>query len=197
MLAQQNVEVLNGVFAGRGPGRRKIVTTCPHCFNTLGREYPQLDGHYQVVHHTQLLNRLVREGKLRPVPSSDGPAVTYHDPCYLGRHNEVYSPPRELVGASGAALTEMPRHAERSLCCGAGGGRMWLEERLGKRVNLERVDEAIGTASAAIATGCPFCRIMLTDGLTARQAEGAAGPTTEVIDVAQLLLNSVKRGDSR
>ncbi len=196
MLAQQNVEVLNTVFDGRGPGRRKIVTTCPHCFNTLGREYPQLDGHYEVVHHTQLLNQLVREGKLTPVPGSDGPAVTYHDPCYLGRHNEVYSPPRELVGASGAQLTEMPRHADRALCCGAGGARMWMEERIGKRVNLERVDEAIATQTSAIATGCPFCRVMLTDGLTAREAGGAAGKTTEVLDVAQLLLASVKRGDS-
>jgi Fe-S oxidoreductase len=195
MLAQQNVEVLNTVFEGRGPGRRKIVTTCPHCFNTLGREYPQLDGHYEVVHHTQLLNQLVREGKLTPIPGSDGPAVTYHDPCYLGRHNDVYSPPRELVGASGAQLTEMPRHADRSMCCGAGGARMWMEERIGKRINLDRVDEAIATGTSAIATGCPFCRVMLTDGLTARESEGAAGKTTEVIDVAQLLLASVKRGD--
>ncbi len=194
LLAQQNVEVLNTVFDGREPGRRKIVTTCPHCFNTLGREYPQLDGHYEVVHHTQLLNQLVRERKLVPVAAADGPDVTYHDPCYLGRHNEVYSPPRELVGASGAALTEMPRHADRSFCCGAGGARMWMEERIGKRVNLDRVDEAIATETSKIATGCPFCRVMLTDGLTTRQSEGAAGNTTEVLDVAQLLLAGVKRG---
>ncbi|HEX8759716.1 MAG TPA: heterodisulfide reductase-related iron-sulfur binding cluster [Pseudonocardiaceae bacterium] len=198
MLAQQNVEVLNGVFEGREPGRRKIVTTCPHCFNTLGREYPQLDGHYEVVHHTQLLNQLVRDKRLVPVPASDGAderSVTYHDPCYLGRHNEVYSPPRELVGASGAQLTEMPRHADRAMCCGAGGARMWMEERIGKRVNLDRVDEAIATETSAIATGCPFCRVMLTDGLTTREAEGAAGNQTEVLDVAQLLLTSVQRGD--
>ncbi|MDQ4094292.1 MAG: heterodisulfide reductase-related iron-sulfur binding cluster [Actinomycetota bacterium] len=198
MLAQQNVEVLNGIFSGRAPGRRKIVTTCPHCFNTLGREYPQLDGHYEVVHHTQLLNQLVRDKRLVPVPASDGAggrAVTYHDPCYLGRHNEVYSPPRELVGASGAQLTEMPRHGDRAMCCGAGGARMWMEERIGKRVNLDRVDEAIATETSAIATGCPFCRVMLTDGLTTREAEGTAGNQTEVLDVAQLLLASVKRGD--
>ena len=201
MLAQQNVEVLNTVFEGREPGRRKIVTTCPHCFNTIGREYPQLDGHYEVVHHTQLLNKLVREGKLTPVAPTGGSGadgsgaeVTYHDPCYLGRHNEVYSPPRELVGASGAVLTEMPRHADRALCCGAGGARMWMEERIGKRVNLERVDEAIATETSTIATGCPFCRVMLTDGLTTRDSEGAAGNTTEVLDVAQLLLAGVKRG---
>ncbi|MGH3906283.1 MAG: (Fe-S)-binding protein, partial [Pseudonocardiaceae bacterium] len=194
MLAQQNVEVLNNVFEGREPGRRKIVTTCPHCFNTLGREYPQLDGHYEVVHHTQLLNQLVRDRKLVPVGAADGPEVTYHDPCYLGRHNKVYSPPRELVGASGAKLTEMPRHADRAMCCGAGGARMWMEERIGKRVNLDRVDEAIATETSKIATGCPFCRVMLTDGLTTREAEGAAGNTTEVLDVAQLLLAGVKRG---
>jgi Fe-S oxidoreductase len=194
LLAQQNVEVLNTVFQGRETGRRKIVTTCPHCFNTLGREYPQLEGHYEVVHHTQLLNQLVREKKLTPVPASDGPAVTYHDPCYLGRHNQVYSPPRELIGASGAQLTEMPRHADRSFCCGAGGARMWMEERIGKRVNLDRVDEAIATDTTKIASGCPFCRVMLTDGLTTRQSEGTAGNTTEVLDVAQLLLDGVKRG---
>ncbi|MGH3788213.1 MAG: (Fe-S)-binding protein [Pseudonocardiaceae bacterium] len=197
LLAQQNVEVLNTVFEGRAPGRRKIVTTCPHCFNTLGREYPQLDGHYEVVHHTQLLNQLVRAGKLVPVAPAAGPAITYHDPCYLGRHNDVYSPPRELVGASGAQLTEMPRHADRSMCCGAGGARMWMEERIGKRVNLDRIDEAIATGTSAIATGCPFCRVMLTDGLTTRESEGSAGQTTEVLDVAQLLLASVKRADPK
>ncbi len=196
MLAQQNVEVLNTVFDGREPGRRKIVTTCPHCFNTLGREYPQLDGHYEVVHHTQLLNQLVRDKRLVPIPAADGPAVTYHDPCYLGRHNEVYSPPRELVGASGAQLTEMPRHGDRSMCCGAGGARMWMEERIGKRVNLDRVDEAIATGTSAIATGCPFCRVMLTDGLTTRESEGTARNQTQVLDVAQLLLASVKRGST-
>ncbi|MQA16471.1 MAG: 4Fe-4S dicluster domain-containing protein [Pseudonocardiaceae bacterium] len=194
ILAQQNVETLNTVFEGREAGRRKIVTTCPHCFNTLGREYPQLDGHYEVVHHTQLLNQLVRDKKLVPVAGTDGPDVTYHDPCYLGRHNEVYSPPRELVGASGAQLSEMPRHADRGLCCGAGGARMWMEEHIGKRVNLERVDEAIATDTTKIATGCPFCRVMLTDGLTTRESEGEARNQTEVLDVAQLLLAGVTRG---
>ena len=196
MMAAQTKEILDGVFEGRAPGSRKIVTTCPHCFNTLGREYPQLDGRYEVVHHTQLLNTLVREGRLVPVAAPDGQLadVTYHDPCYLGRHNEVYSEPRALVGAAGATLAEMPRHADRSFCCGAGGARMWMEERIGKRVNLERVDEALGTGAETIATGCPFCRVMFSDGLTQRQGE-ERGTGVEILDVSQLLLAAVRRGD--
>jgi Fe-S oxidoreductase/uncharacterized membrane protein YidH (DUF202 family) len=194
MLAQQNVEILNTLFEGRELLKRKIVVTCPHCFNTLANEYPQIGGDYEVVHHTQLLNRLVRERKLVPVaPVAED--VTYHDPCYLGRHNKVYDAPRELVGAAGAALREMPRHADRSFCCGAGGARMWMEERIGKQINLERTDEALGTAPSKIATGCPFCRVMMTDGLTQRQNEGVAKEHIQVMDVAQLLLTAVKRGD--
>jgi Fe-S oxidoreductase len=197
MMAAQTKEVLDTVFEGREPGTRKIVTTCPHCFNTLGREYPQMGGHYEVVHHTQLLNTLVREGRLVPVAAPDGELgdVTYHDPCYLGRHNEVYSEPRELVGAAGARLAEMPRHADRSFCCGAGGARMWMEERIGKRINLERVDEALDTGATQIATGCPFCRVMLSDGLTQRQSEDR-GAGVEILDVSQMLLAAVKRGDA-
>ena len=190
-LAQQAVETLNGVFEGVETVDRKIVVTCPHCFNTIGREYTQLGANYTVLHHTQLLNRLVRDKKLVPVaPVSQD--VTYHDPCYLGRHNKVYEAPRELVGASGAALREMPRHAETGLCCGAGGARMWMEEHIGKRVNHERVDEALMTVSdgAKIATGCPFCRVMMTDGLTDRQ-EAGKGTGVEVLDVAQLLLGAI------
>ncbi|AEA28653.1 (Fe-S)-binding protein [Pseudonocardia benzenivorans] len=208
MLAMQNVEVLNAVFEGREPGTRKIVTTCPHCLNTLGREYPQLDGHYEVVHHTQLLNKLVREGKLVPVaePAADkGAPVTYHDPCYLGRHNEVYAEPRELVAAAGATLTEMPRHADRSMCCGAGGARMWMEERIGQRVNVTRTTEALDTlsgvggadgaaAGGTIAVGCPFCKTMLSDGLTEKQS-GGGYEGVQIQDVSQMLLAAVKRGD--
>jgi Fe-S oxidoreductase len=191
MLAQQNVEVLNGVFEGMQT--RKIVATCAHCFNTLANEYPELGGRFEVVHHTQLLNRLVRERLLVPVaPVAED--VTYHDPCYLGRHNKVYEAPRELIGASGVSMREMPRHGDRSMCCGAGGARMWMEERIGKRINVERVDEALGTAPTKIATGCPFCRVMLSDGVTARQSEGIASPSLEVVDVSQLLLTAVKRG---
>ncbi|ALR13344.1 Fe-S oxidoreductase [Mycobacteroides saopaulense] len=189
-LAMQNIELLNSVFEGVEQKQRKIVVTCAHCFNALGNEYPQVGGDYQVVHHTQLLNRLVRDKKLVPVaPVSQD--VTYHDPCYLGRHNKVYTAPRELIGASGAAITEMPRHGERSMCCGAGGARMWMEEQLGKRINIDRVDEALATPASKIATGCPFCRVMLTDGVTARDDSAAV----EVVDVAQLLLESVGRTD--
>jgi len=194
MLAQQNVEVLNSVFEDREQAQRKIVVTCAHCFNTLANEYPELGGHYQVVHHTQLLNRLVREKRLVPVaPVAED--VTYHDPCFIGRHNKIYEAPRDLVGATGAQYREMPRHEDRAMCCGAGGARMWMEEKIGKRINVDRVDEALGTAPTKVATGCPFCKVMLGDGLTSRQNDGQASENVEVLDVAQLLLDSVKRGE--
>ncbi len=203
MLAQQNVETLNEV------GATKIVVTCAHCFNTIKNEYPQLGGKYEVVHHTQLLNRLVREKKLVPVArpadvpgmssnkdvASTAETVTYHDPCYLGRHNGVYAPPRELIGAlPGVELREMERTKEKSFCCGAGGARMWMEEKLGTRINTNRTEEALDTGADRIAIGCPFCRVMMSDGLTAKQAEGQ-GADVEVVDVAQMLLAAVKRRD--
>ena len=195
-LAAQNVETLNGLFEGVERIDRKVVVTCPHCFNTLGREYPQVGGNYTVLHHTQLLNRLVRDKKLVPVSSvganGQGADITYHDPCYLGRHNKVYEAPRELIGASGAKLTEMPRHADRGLCCGAGGARMWMEEHIGKRVNHERVEEALDTGASKIATGCPFCRVMMTDGVDDVAAANDL-PKAEVLDVAQLLLGSLDK----
>ncbi|MBX7449434.1 4Fe-4S dicluster domain-containing protein [Mycolicibacterium sp. 3033] len=195
-LAAQNVETLNDLFEGVERVDRKIVVTCPHCFNTLGREYPQVGGNFTVLHHTQLLNRLVRDKKLVPVKSmngSGGQEVTYHDPCYLGRHNKEYSAPRELIGAAGATLTEMPRHAERGLCCGAGGARMWMEEHIGKRVNVERSEEAVDTGASAIATGCPFCRVMMTDGVDDVTSTRSLEKTPEVLDVAQLLLGSLDK----
>ena len=155
------------------------MVTCPHCFNTLSNEYGDLGGKYEVIHHTQLLNRLVRDRRLIV---QEGPGarrakdVTYHDPCYLGRHNKVYAPPRELIEASGVTLKEMPRNSARSLCCGAGGARMWMEEKIGKRINLERTDEALDTGAEKIVTGCPFCKVMLTDGLTARQGDTPTRP---------------------
>src|SRR6201996_2915873 len=189
-LAQQAVETLDGVFEGVETVDRKIVVSCPHCFNTIGKEYRQLGANYSVLPPPQLLNRLIRDKKLVPVtPVSQD--ITYHDPCYLGRHNKVYEAPRALIGSSGANFTEMPRHAERSFCCGAGGARMWMEEHIGKRINHERVDEALATGAATIATGCPFCRVMVTDGVNDRQEEaGRSG--VEVLDVAQVLLGSLE-----
>ena len=196
-LALQNAEVLKESAA------KKVVATCAHCFNTLKNEYSQLGVELEVVHHTQLLNRLVREGRLTPVAANGagspngGRSITYHDPCYLGRHNEVYSPPRELLNVvPGAELKEMPRNSERSFCCGAGGARMWMEEKLGERINVNRTTEAVETGADQIATGCPFCRVMLADGLTAKQADGSAREEVEVLDVAQLLLASVKRDEA-
>ncbi len=188
-LAAQNVETLNGLFEGVAAVDRKIITSCPHCFNTIGREYPQLGTNYTVLHHSQVLNRLVRDNRLVPV-SPVSQDVTYHDPCFLGRHNKVYEPPRELVTASGANLVEMPRNRDRSFCCGAGGARMWMEEHIGKRVNHDRVDEALATGATTIATACPFCRVMITDGVDDRQ-ELAGREGVQVRDIAQLLLQSL------
>ncbi len=187
-LAEQNVETLNGA------GVRTIVANCPHCFNTLRNEYPAYGGNYEVVHHTQLLARLVGEGRLEP-SEEVATLLTYHDPCYLGRHNEIYEPPRRLLDAvPGVRQVEMPRHHERGLCCGAGGSRMWMEERIGKRINAERMDEAASTGAGTVGVACPYCLIMLDDGARAR----AAGPPLEVLDVAQVIARSLPesgRGD--
>ncbi len=190
MLGQQNVEVLNSVGAGEGSGV-KIVATCPHCFNTIKNEYPQLGGNYEVVHHTQLLGKLIEEGHLTPVQPVDA-SVTYHDPCYLGRHNQVYTPPREVLAAiKGLTTTEMPRCKERGFCCGAGGARMWMEEKIGKRINVERTDEALTLDTDIISTACPFCITMLSDALTAKQQSGEAKEHVRVLDVSQILAQSL------
>ncbi len=190
MLGQQNVEVLNGVGATRENGV-KIVATCPHCFNTLANEYPQLGGDYEVVHHTQLLGKLVEEGHLVPVTPVDS-SVTYHDPCYLGRHNRVYTPPREILAAiQGLTTTEMPRCKERGFCCGAGGARMWMEEKIGKRINVERTEEALDTDADIISTACPFCITMLSDAVTAKVQAGEAREGVQVLDVSQILAKSL------
>jgi len=185
ILAAENIETFKEVFEGRSKGTKKVVVTCPHCFTTIGRDYAQSGFELEMLHHTQLLNQLVREKKLLPIKMSHT-AMTYHDPCYLGRHNEIYQPPREILEATGAEITEMPRNKERSFCCGAGGGRMWMEEKLGTQINLNRVDEAIATGVTELAVACPFCRVMTTDGMTARASD------VEVLDVAQILLRSVK-----
>ncbi|MFN2490749.1 MAG: (Fe-S)-binding protein [Actinomycetota bacterium] len=181
MLAEQNIEQLER------HGVRQIVTSCPHCFNTLFNEYPQFGGNYEVVHHTEFLAELVRAGRLQPrdpMPKS----VTYHDPCYNARHNDVWRGARRVIEAiPGTEYRELHRHGHATFCCGAGGGRMWMEERMGKKMNMERTDEALASASDTLAVGCPFCNIMLSDGIAERHADA----DMSVEDVAQLLLRSV------
>ena len=184
MLAQQNIETLNEIKP------KTIVASCPHCFNTIANEYPQLGGNYQVIHHTQLLSRLVADGKIKPVQPVEE-KITYHDPCFLGRHNKVFSPPREIMEqVPGVQSQEMHRCKNRGFCCGAGGARMWMEERIGKRINSERIDEALGTSPDTISTACPYCLVMLGDAVAAKKASGQAADSLEVIDVAQLLARS-------
>ena len=168
---------------------KKIVVTCPHCLQSLGKEYPQCGGDYEVIHHTAFLEKLIAEGKLS-VPPAPAAAlrVTFHDPCYLGRYNDEYDAPREILDALGTMQrTEMARAKDRSFCCGAGGGRMWMEEREGKRINIERTEEALATGADVIGTGCPFCMTMLTDGVK----EKSAAEKTSVKDVAELLLDAI------
>ena len=184
ILSRENIETLKETFGSRG--EKKVVVTCPHCFTTIGRDYKDQGFELTMIHHSQLLNQLVKDGKLKVSPHKQGAKITFHDPCYLGRHNQIYQPPRELLEATGADLTEMPRNQERSFCCGAGGGRMWQEEKLGTRINLNRVDEALATGADQIAVGCPFCRIMISDGVAGRGSE------KEVLDLAQVLLTNIK-----
>lgn len=199
-LGQENVAMLNMAFGEddedpatkRPTSSKKIVATCPHCFNTIANEYPQLGGEFEVIHHTQLLQHLIDEGRLVPVTPVEG-LITYHDPCYLGRHNKVYTPPREIMSAvPGLRQQEMHRHKERGFCCGAGGARMWMEERIGKRVNNERVDEALSLNPDIVSTACPFCLVMLTDSVNGKKNDGQAKESLKVVDVAQLLLDSVR-----
>ncbi|WP_405624826.1 (Fe-S)-binding protein [Streptomyces sp. NBC_00016] len=204
-LGMENVMSLNAAFgeetdddgnvteeSKKPKSAKKIVATCPHCLNTLGNEYPQLGGDYEVIHHTQLLQHLIDDGKLIPVTPVEG-LITYHDPCYLGRHNKIYTPPREIIASvPGLRNEEMHRHKERGFCCGAGGARMWMEERIGKRINNERVDEALSLNPDIVSTACPFCLVMLTDSVNGKKNEGKAKETIQVVDVSQLLLESVK-----
>jgi Fe-S oxidoreductase/nitrate reductase gamma subunit len=179
--AQQNIEAMNAARV------RKVIATCPHCFNTIKNEFPQFGGSYEVVHHTQLLASLIKEGRLRPSTAIEG-TFTYHDSCYLGRWNDIYDPPRAIVEAiPGTRLVEIERHRKRGFCCGAGGGRMWMEEKIGKRINHERVEQTLRTEAPRVATACPFCLTMFRDGISAKGAESQL----QVKDLAQYLAESV------
>jgi Fe-S oxidoreductase len=180
MQAMANIEVLNAYQV------KKIVTTCPHCFNTIKNEYPELGGKYEVVHHSQLLQQLIDEGKivLEGNQTFKGQKITFHDPCYLGRGNDVYEAPRSLIEKLDAELVEMRRSKSKALCCGAGGAQMFKEAEKGnKEINIERSQEALTTGSSIIATGCPFCKTMLTDGVQSEDKKG----TTKVMDIAELI----------
>jgi Fe-S oxidoreductase/nitrate reductase gamma subunit len=189
MLAMPNIEMLDGM------GVKKIITQCPHCFNTLMNEYPQLGGNYEVVHHTQLLERLIADGRLDVSEATLEERITYHDSCYLGRHNDVYLAPRKVVGSiKGIEVVEMERNGTKGMCCGAGGARMWMEESIGTKVNDERAEEAISTGATRIATACPFCYIMLDDGV---KAAGKDDDEIKVADLAIHLLDAIEAGEQR
>lgn len=181
MLMKENVATLNKY------GVKKIVTSCPHCFHTLKNEYPQFGGQYQVMHHTDFLRQLLDQGRIKPSHETSL-KLTYHDSCYLGRYNDVYDAPRELLGAvEGLELVEMARSKSKGMCCGAGGGRMWMEEKEGKRVNIERTEQALTTGASVISTACPFCMTMMNDGVKAKEKSDQV----QVKDVAEILLESV------
>jgi len=183
MQAQQNIETF------KAKGVRKVIANCPHCFNVMKNEYPQLGGQLEVVHHTQLLAQLVAEGRLRlrDVGEAWGLPVTYHDPCYIARHNDILGPPRQVIAATGAELVEMGRHRKHTFCCGAGGGHMWVEESGGRRINHVRTEEALGTGARLIAVACPFCLQMFEEGV----GSVGGGQAVPVLDVAELLEKSV------
>ena len=183
MQAMMNIQVLNGYEV------KKIVTACPHCFNTLKNEYPELGGNYEVIHHTQLIQELINQGKLSLQNSQTykGKKITFHDPCYLGRANDVYEAPRSLIEKLDAELVEMKRCKSKGLCCGAGGAQMFKEAEKGnKEINIERTEDALETSSQFIATGCPFCNTMMTDGIKNFEKEDSI----KVLDVAELIANA-------
>jgi len=189
MLAMPNIEMLDGM------GVKKIITQCPHCFNTLKNEYPQLGGNYELVHHTQLLESLIESGALDVSEATLEERITYHDSCYLGRHNDVYLAPRNVVASiKGIEVVEMSRNGTKGMCCGAGGARMWMEETVGTKVNDERAMEAISTGASRVATACPFCYIMLDDGV---KAAGVEEDQVKVADISIHLLEAIENGERR
>lgn len=184
MMAQNNIAVLNGYAV------KKIVTACPHCFNTLRNEYPELGGHYEVIHHATYLQQLIDEGKIRMKEGGTfkGRKITYHDSCYLGRANNIYEAPRKVLEALDAELVEMKRCRSNGLCCGAGGAQMFKEEEKGTtRVNFERGREAVATGASVIAANCPFCMTMLTDGVKEQGKEDSV----QVLDIAELIAQQI------
>ena len=185
MMAYQNIQVLNGYNI------KKIVTACPHCFNTLKNEYPELGGTYEVIHHASFLQQLIDEGKIKLIAggSFKGKKITYHDSCYLGRANNIYDAPRKVLEALDAELVEMKRCRSNGLCCGAGGAQMFKEEEKGDtRVNFERAKEAIETGASVIAAACPFCNTMMTDGIKNSNKE----EEVQVLDIAELIAASLQ-----
>lgn len=186
MQALQNIEVLNMYEV------KKMVTTCPHCFNTIKNEYPVLGGHYEVIHHTQLLQQLIDEGRIKMKEGGEfkGKRITYHDSCYMGRVNGVYEAPREVLQTLDAELVEMRRCKSNGLCCGAGGAQMWKEDEPGdKRINIERAEEALETGAKVVAANCPFCLTMMGDGVKAKDKQGEV----MVYDLAELILNNMEK----
>lgn len=185
MMAMQNIQVLNGYEV------KKIVTGCPHCYNTLKNEYPALGGNYEVIHHTQLINQLIQEGKItiKGGGAFSGKKITFHDPCYLGRGNNVYEAPREVLTKLDAELSEMKRSRQNGLCCGAGGAQMFKEAEPGnKEVNVERTEDALETGATVVATGCPFCNTMMTDGVKHFEKEN----NVVVKDVAEIIAEAAE-----
>jgi Fe-S oxidoreductase len=187
MLAMQNIETLDGM------GVKKIITQCPHCFNTLKNEYPQLGGHYEVVHHSQFLEDLIDTGRLDLTGAKLEERVVYHDSCYLGRHNDVYLAPRNVIGhLKGIEVVEAGRNGTKGMCCGAGGARMWMEEHIGKQVNVERSQELLATGASRIATACPFCYVMIDDGV---KAQGVEEDEVKVGDLAMHVLDAIENAE--
>lgn len=184
MMAYQNIQILNGY------GIKKIVTTCPHCFNTLKNEYPELGGNYEVIHHTTLIQQLINEGKIVLKEGGDfkGKKISYHDSCYLGRANNIYEAPRQVLEALDAELVEMKRCRSNGLCCGAGGAQMFKEDEPGNtRINFDRANEALETGAKIIASACPFCNTMMTDGIKNKEKENEVA----VLDIAELVAASM------
>jgi len=184
MMIQSNIETFNNY------GVKKVITSCPHCMNTIKNEFPDFQGEYEVISHTELIQELIKDGKIKPDISALAMTdqVTYHDSCYLGRYNDIFESPRNVLASAVGEdkLVEMDRNKEKSFCCGAGGGRMWMEETIGTSVNGDRAKEAIATGAKTIATACPFCLTMLTDGVMAQEVEDV-----QVRDIAEIVADSI------